>query len=125
MSTIMFVDDEEMILDLLQEYMSQAYGYDVIIAHGGVKAVERYKKQWKEKEIDLVVLDMMMPDLNGCQVYEEMKKVNPNIHAIVMSGYCPDDMKQSMMKYGCKFLQKPVMMDVLHDEIMNVMKQVG
>ena len=54
MSTIMFVDDEEMILDLLQEYMSQVYGHNVIIAHGGVKAVERYKKQWKE--IDLVVL---------------------------------------------------------------------
>jgi len=44
----MFVDDEEMILDLLQEYMSQAYGHDVIIAHGGVKAVERYKNNGKK-----------------------------------------------------------------------------
>lgn len=120
--TIMCVDDDISILEVVKDCLTDFFGYDIIIAHGGLKAVERYKELWNE--IDIVILDMMMPDLNGCQVYDELIKVNPKVKVIVMSGYCSNEMLAKMTAHGCSFLQKPVNMDILHQTISNTISQV-
>lgn len=102
--TIFLVDDEPIIIDVTSEILTN-YNYHCISAGNGRDAISVYKEQWQS--IDLIILDIMMPDINGCKVFEEMKLINPNVKCIVMTGYCSDVMKQKMTDCGCHFISKP------------------
>ena len=114
--TIMLVDDEKMILECVSEMLHEFCDYDVIIAHGGISALERYKDHWSQ--IDCVILDMM-PDLNGCEVYKHMKAINPNVKVIVMSGYSADKDKEFMRNSCCAFISKPATIQQIHKTILD------
>lgn len=114
--TILLVDDEPAILECVSELLQTFFNFDVIVARGGISAIERYKTQWSE--IDCVILDMIMPDMRGCEVYKHMKEINPKVKVIVMSGFCNDTEKTFMESYGCTYLHKPVDFDVLNSTIL-------
>ena len=81
-------------------------GYTVLSADGGREAVEIFKKHLNE--ISLVIIDMIMPDLNGGETYDELIKINPNIKVILASGYSLDGQAQKILDRGCNgFIQKP------------------
>lgn len=69
--TILFVDDEEMIISLGKEILEKL-GYNVLLANGGGEALNVYKNN--REKIDLVILDMIMPDLSGNVVFEKMRR---------------------------------------------------
>jgi len=103
--TILFVDDEEMILQVASE-MLKDLGYRVLVAAGGTEALELY--QQKKDAIDLVVLDLIMPDMSGQEVYRHLLELNPNIRVLFSSGYSVSGRTAATLeKGGCGFLQKP------------------
>ncbi|NVL91275.1 MAG: response regulator [Desulfobacterales bacterium] len=103
--TILLVDDEDMIIDVGRE-MLMAMGYKVLSAGGGKKAIDVYRKN-KDK-IDLIILDMIMPDVNGGDVYDKLKEINPDIKVILSSGYSISGQATEILDRGCDgFIQKP------------------
>ncbi len=103
--TILLVDDEPVVLDVGSE-MLETLGYRVIKASGGRKAVEIYMED--PKAIDLVVLDMVMPDMSGKEVFETLCKVDPEARVILSSGYSLEGQAGEILARGCRgFIQKP------------------
>jgi len=108
---ILVVDDEEVVrflaIDLLENL-----GYEPIPAEDGEQAVEIYKKQ--KNDIDLVLLDMIMPKLGGVETFRELRKINPEVPIVLLSGYTKDVAAQELLNQGARgFLQKPYKIDEL------------
>ncbi|MDP2861569.1 MAG: PAS domain S-box protein [Desulfobacterales bacterium] len=118
--TILFVDDEEMIISLGKVILKKL-GYNVLLANGGREALEVYKNN--RGKIDLVILDMIMPDLSGNIVFEEMKEIDPDVRVLLSSGYSITGQAAEIIKKGCcGFIQKPFNVIQLSNIIDKIMK---
>ncbi|MFH0921498.1 MAG: CHASE4 domain-containing protein [Fibrobacterota bacterium] len=103
--TILIVDDERLIRDMAAEILKEI-GYTVLTAADGQAAVEFYRDHFKE--IDLIILDLIMPKMGGVDCFFELKKINPGVRAIIASGYSANGDAQKMLSNGAKgFIQKP------------------
>ena len=117
--TILFVDDEDMIIDVGKP-MLEKMGYKVFIAKNGKEAIEVYNKN--KAEIDMVVLDMIMPDMGGSEAYDGLKKINPGIKVLLSSGYSIDGLASEILKRGCDgFIQKPFHMEKLSQKLREIL----
>jgi PAS domain S-box-containing protein len=104
--TVLVAEDDEK-LRKLSEIVLKQYGYDVILSKDGEDAIKKFADN-KDK-IQLVILDMIMPKKNGIEVYEEIKKMRPDIKTIFSSGYTADRKdKDKMFEGGLDFIMKPV-----------------
>ncbi|MBA3012749.1 MAG: response regulator [Proteobacteria bacterium] len=102
---VLLVDDEQRILTVGRE-ICKALGYRVITADSGKNALQIYAE--KKEEINLVILDMIMPEMNGLETFLELKKQNPDIKVLLSTGYSIDEKAQEMLKKGCKgYILKP------------------
>ncbi len=102
---LMLVDDEELIRKMGKRVFEEL-GYSVILCANGKEAVERYTEQWKE--IDLVLLDMVMPEMDGGETFVALRKINAGIQALLFSGYSMDGTARLMNEAGVVgFFQKP------------------
>lgn len=103
--TILLVDDEQIILDVGKE-MLNVLGYEVFLATGGDEAIKCYKAN-KEK-IDIVILDMILPGMNGKEVYAILKGINEKIKVLIASGYNINGEAAEILQQGANdFIQKP------------------
>jgi CheY-like chemotaxis protein len=103
--TILVVDDEEPVRALLQRILEEG-GYTVLLARDGVEATELYAE--RSTEIDLVVLDIIMPRMGGRKTYERLREVNPGVKVLLSSGYSKKGQAQDILAAGARgFLQKP------------------
>jgi two-component system, cell cycle sensor histidine kinase and response regulator CckA len=117
--TILLVDDEHAILDACSA-MLEKLGYDVMVARGGKEAVDVYRKH--QSEIDLVILDIIMPDLSGGEVFDRLLDMNPEVRVLLSSGYSIEDQAAAILDRGCDgFIQKPFQLDQLHRNIREIM----
>jgi PAS domain S-box-containing protein len=117
--TILLVDDEQMILDVGQA-MLKRLGYQVITAKGGEEAVARI--QSSAELFDLVILDMIMPSIDGGKVFDHIQKVRPELVVLLSSGYTSDGQAAALMERGCKgFIQKPFTINELSRQIEQVL----
>ena len=117
--TVLLVDDEDIILDV-GEGILKTLGYKVLIARSGKEAIELYKKN-KDK-IDMVILDMIMPQMGGGETYDRMKEIDPNIKVLLSSGYSINGQATEILKRGCDgFIQKPFTMKDLSKAIREVL----
>ncbi len=118
---ILIVDDELFIIDVTQDIL-KTLGYEVITAQGGEEAIRIYREQ--QGSIDLVILDMIMPEMGGEEVFGHLKAINPQVRAILASGYSINSQAQRIMEQGCRaFLQKPFGMAELSRKIREVLDQ--
>ncbi len=102
---ILFVDDETTLQEVAT-HMLQNLGYEVLTCKNGKDAVEFYEKSWQD--IDLVILDMVMPELDGRDTFAAMKQINPKIKAILSSGYSINGEAQKILDDGVMdFIGKP------------------
>jgi PAS domain S-box-containing protein len=119
--TILMVDDEEMVLKVGAELVKQM-GYDVLEARSGKEAIEVYKEN--KCKVDMVVLDMIMPDMDGGRAYEQMKEINPDVKVILTSGYGIGGQVTEIMRRGCdSFIQKPFGIKELYGKIEEIMRR--
>jgi PAS domain S-box-containing protein len=117
--TVLLVDDEQMILDVGQA-MLQKLGYRVMIARGGAEALEVVKDQGAG--IDLVILDLIMPGVDGIQVFEYIHSHQPHLPVLLSSGYAINGQAETLMQKGCQgFIQKPFNMAVLSEYVRKIL----
>ena len=117
--TILLVDDEDRVMDVGTKVLTRL-GYTVLEARSGQEAIEIYKEN-KDK-IALVLLDMVMPDVDGGETYDRMKEINPNVKVLLSSGYSIDSEAKEILERGCNaFIQKPFGMQELSQVIREVL----
>ncbi len=117
--TVLLVDDEQMILDVGLKLL-ESMGYRAMAAKGGHEALEIYDRHGPE--IDLVILDMVMPDMNGAKTFEELKRRDPHVRVLLSSGYSLDGKAVEMLNNGCGgFIHKPYDITQLAAKIREVM----
>lgn len=101
---ILVVDDEEMQREMLEGFLAKK-GYQVVSAPNGEEALAIFNKE----PVDLVLLDHKMPDMNGDEVLARLKKINPFVHAIMITAYGAVNTAVRVMQLGADdFLEKPV-----------------
>jgi PAS domain S-box-containing protein len=102
---ILLVDDEEAVISVSKD-MLEALGYSVLVARSGREAVDIYEKQ--HDAVDIVILDVVMPDMGGEETLARLRRINPSIVIALSSGYTLDRQVTQIMQQGCKtFIQKP------------------
>ena len=92
--TILVVDDEELVLDV-EVTLLQRIGYTTLIAHNSREACQLFKD--KNDQIDLVILDMIMPDENGATTYKCLKRINPDVKVLISTGYFKDSKVEEIL----------------------------
>lgn len=113
--TILLVDDEEVITDVTGKLLTEL-GYKIITAGSGDEATAIYAQ--RHADIDLVILDMIMPGISGSDTFDRLKAINPSVRAILSSGYSMSGKAQSIMDRGVRvFLQKPYRFNDLAQKI--------
>jgi CheY-like chemotaxis protein len=121
--TILFVDDEEDIVQIGRRLLERL-GYRVISARNGSEAVEIYRREGRL--IDLVILDMIMPEMGGGETFDRLKEIDHQIKVILSSGYSINGQAKTIMDRGCKgFLQKPFSLTDLSKKVRQVLDEEG
>ena len=119
--TVLLVDDEPMVLEVGIN-MLKKLGYTVLEAKGGREAVKVYKAN-KDK-IDLVILDMIMPDRGGGETYDQIKEIDPTVTVLLSSGYSIDGQATEILERGCNgFIQKPFTIKELSGRIREILEK--
>jgi CheY-like chemotaxis protein len=113
------VDDEDMIIDVGEQFLEEM-GYRVLTARSGKEATEIYEKN-KDK-IDLIILDMIMPDMSGGDTFDRVKEINPEIKVLLSSGYSINGQATEILERGCNgFIQKPFNMKQVSRKIREIL----
>jgi DNA-binding response OmpR family regulator len=103
--TILVVDDEPMVKQLARDVLKR-YGYTVLTAGGGEEAIDVFRQ--RSTEIDAVILDMVMPTMEGKEVFRRLQEIKPGVKVIVSSGYSHDRDADGLLEQGARsFVQKP------------------
>src|ERR1051325_1820109 len=96
-ATILFVDDEIIQLRLMEKVLEHE-GYRVLGASDGPEAVAMHLKH--KDEISLVVLDLQLPKMNGWEAFQNMRKIQPNLKALIATGFAPADLEAEVTREG-------------------------
>jgi CheY-like chemotaxis protein len=116
--TILLVDDDSAVQIICSDLLKML-GFSVIITSNGRQCIEIYAE--KKKDIDIVILDVMMPVMSGDETFLELLKINPQIKVIVSSGFREDPRISKMMVLGAKaFLQKPYTIEKLANALSRI-----
>lgn len=116
--SILFVEDEKWICDIGKQ-MLEAMGYSCLTAQNGRSALEIYEE--KRHQIDMVILNMVMPGMSGGETFGRLIKVNPKIKVLLSSGYGMTEEAAEILQRGCSaFIQKPFSMNELSQKVSDV-----
>ena len=136
--TVLLVDDEEMILEVGTQ-MLEALGYKVVEARSGREAIdivskahrakrkaeegkERYAPSAMPPAPDLIILDMIMPDMGGRETLERIRELNSDIKVLLSSGYSIDGWAKEILERGCDgFIQKPFDIKELSQKVREIL----
>jgi two-component system, cell cycle sensor histidine kinase and response regulator CckA len=119
--TVLFVDDEQTIIEVMQDIL-EALGYRVLTANSGEEAVNIYDTM--KGEIDLVILDVIMPGMGGMETFEAIKAMNPDVKVILSSGYSVNHITKEIMDRGCRaFIQKPFNIETISKKVREVLQE--
>ncbi|MGD8267834.1 MAG: response regulator [Desulfobacterales bacterium] len=120
---ILMIDDDRAVLHICRENLKRL-GYAVETAQSGEEGLQRYEPN--PHRFDLVILDMIMPDLSGADTYRRLKQINPHIKVILATGYSEDGQAREILDAGCKgFIQKPFKLDQLSVMIRELLDHDG
>ena len=123
-SRVLVMDDEELLRELL-EAMLETLGYQTELTENGQEALEKYKEAKQSgQDFDAVILDLTIPGgMGGKETIQELKKIDPNVKAIVTSGYSNDPILANFREYGfVDILKKPYETESLSTILQNLFK---
>jgi PAS domain S-box-containing protein len=113
--TVLIVDDDEAVLEACGSILAYLE-YTPLKAASGRQAVEVFRERWQD--INLVILDMVLPDIGGGEVYEALKAIHPQVKVLLASGYSLGGAAQAILERGCNdFIQKPFTIEQLSQKI--------
>jgi signal transduction histidine kinase/DNA-binding response OmpR family regulator len=126
--TVLVGEDEEALRDLAKDVL-EGLGYSVLLAANGEEAIEMFKAQ--RAQIDMVLLDVVMPRMGGHEAYERIQALSPGVPVIFMTGYSSETVQSRFVKQnrfveelGAPVLQKPYNVEVLGRKIREVLDGV-
>ena len=104
--TILVAEDEPLLRELASEGLS-SIGYEVLLASDGVEAIRQLRAH---PEIDVVLMDVIMPGMSGTDAFQGMREFRPGLRGVFVSGYAPESTNISRLleDEGVRFLSKPV-----------------
>jgi len=116
--TVLLVDDEDIIVEVGRISLEKL-GYKILTAQNGIEAIEVLKSH---PDVEIVILDMIMPEMGGGETYDRLKELRPDIKVILSSGYNIDGRAKEILKRGCdSFIQKPFNINDLSQKIREVL----
>nr|MBF0221725.1 response regulator [Desulfobulbaceae bacterium] len=119
-ATILIVDDEAIITSMLVDYL-KSLGYKTMLATNGIEAVAIVAEH--KDAIDIVILDINMPLMDGCEAYAKFIEIKPDINVLVSTGYVSSCETQEILQKGAKgFIQKPFKMDEIKGKISTILR---
>jgi PAS domain S-box-containing protein len=117
---ILLIDDEELVR-ATSEAILEALNYEVLTAQNGKEGVRIYQEN--KDSIDLIILDMLMPEMNGRETFIELKKINPSVKVIISSGFAEGSDIETLCNEGIKgMLAKPFQIHELSQKIDEVLR---
>ncbi|MFZ1954214.1 MAG: response regulator [Desulfobacterales bacterium] len=118
--TILLIEDEVAVIAALRKLLERL-GYHVIEAQTGKEAIALARAF--DGDIDLAILDVFLPDMNGNKIYPLIKEFRPDLKVLVFSGYSLDGPAQEILDAGAHgFLQKPVSIEVLSQKLTGLLQ---
>ncbi len=119
--TILLIDDDEVVLSVASRILSRL-GYRLRLACGGRQGLDLFEAC--ADEIDLVVLDVIMPDLTADEVFEGLRRIDPGVIVLLASGYSINPEIESLLAKGCKGLvSKPFSLYMLAEKVRNAIDE--
>ena len=119
--TVLLVDDEEPILEVGTD-MLRSLGYRVLTSRSGEDALALYGE--RGREVDLVILDMIMPGMGGAKTYEGLKRMDPRVKVLLSSGYSLSGQAEGILEQGYNgFIQKPFTVHDLSLKIREILER--
>ncbi|MGD8963785.1 MAG: response regulator [Desulfobacterales bacterium] len=119
--TVLIVDDEKFVLDV-EALMMEKMGFHTLKANSPEQAYQIYKLE--KDNIDLVILDMIMPGDNGAEAYQKLKRINSGIKVLVSSGFwCDAQVKQILSDKQNSFIQKPFKYEELNEKVDSILSE--
>ena len=117
--TVLLVDDEEVIVEVGSD-MLKLLNYSVLTARSGSEALSVFTAH--QDRIDLVILDMIIPDMDGTEIFHRLKQLVPNLKVLLASGYSLKGKAAALLESGCSgFIQKPFNLQALSRKIEAIM----
>jgi signal transduction histidine kinase/CheY-like chemotaxis protein len=121
--SILLVDDEDMILEVGKRMLNNL-GYEVLTAGSGEESLDLYSKS--QESIDLVILDMIIPDMGGGAIYDRLKEMNSGVKVLLSSGYSIEGKASEILARGCDgFIQKPFSIQSLSQKVKQIIAEDG
>jgi CheY-like chemotaxis protein len=117
--TVLLVDDEEVIVEVASG-MLKLLNYTVLTARSGAEALTLFAEQ--RERIDLVILDMIIPDMDGAQIFHRLKRLAPDLKVLLASGYSLKGKAAALLENGCSgFIQKPFNLQALSQKLETIL----
>ena len=117
--TVLVVDDEQMIRDMASDMLS-LLGFKVLLASSGVEGLDMFKLH--KDQIDVVLLDLLMPEMNGMACFENLKQVDPEVKVIIATGIGEFEKKKELEEMGIKgYLGKPYRMENIAQKLIDIL----
>ncbi|MEN8135511.1 MAG: ATP-binding protein [Thermodesulfobacteriota bacterium] len=121
--TILLAEDETTVKKLLSEILS-SYGYNIIVAKDGLDAVDKFKTH--REQIKLVILDVIMPGLNGKDVLAAIRQTSPDFKALFISGYTAEIIQRNgLTQKDADFLAKPILPNELLHRVREILDRAS
>ncbi len=118
---VLAIDDEPELLEIVKGSL-EPYGFEVHTATSGKEGVEFYEQNWKN--IDLVLLDFLMPGMSGDLVFECLKRKNPDVRTLLLTG-CEDSVAKRMFEEGLwGYVHKPFVLQEFVQQIAEAIESV-
>jgi signal transduction histidine kinase/CheY-like chemotaxis protein len=118
---VLVVDDDNYILQAVYVAL-ESYGYSVLLANSGAVAIELFEEH--RDQIDLVLLDMLMPGMSGEETFRALRLIRPDVKVLLSTGYAPDEATQRFTEEGLAgFLRKPYDPDELAGEVQRIIER--
>ena len=117
---VLVVDDEQMIRDMASD-MLNLLGFKVFLASSGVEGLDMFKRH--KDQIDVVLLDLLMPEMSGMVCFENLKQVDPEVKVIIATGIGEYEKKKELEEMGIKgYLGKPYRMENIAQKLIDILK---